>query len=346
MEQHPVPQQISSYEFRLVGDMTLKQFFQLAGGALTALLIYSTEINPFIKWPLIVFFSLFGAALAFLPFEGRPLEKWIVAFFKSIYSPTLYFWKKPDKPYVFFAQAPTPQEVATAGQLKVPQPSPALPGSEPVIALEQEEQSFLKKLTNLFSTPPAAQPARPPQTKVPLQIPEEMPTPITQLPPRPKPALEQKQQKPAPKVSPPPTTAVAPTVMPRATALDHAAQFSREAAPPNPPTQPNIIVGQVMDPEGKIAEATIIEIRDDVGRPVRAFRTNRVGHFLIATPLASGKYKLIAEKEGFVFDPINIEAKGQIIPPIAIRAKARMNNEKGEPEISNQPSAISHQQII
>ena len=341
MEQHPVPQQISSYEFRLVGDMTLKQFFQLAGGALTALLIYSTEINPFVKWPLIVFFSLLGAALAFLPFEGRPLEKWIVAFFKSIYSPTLYFWKAPDKPYVFFAQTPSQQEIATAGQLKTPQPSPALPESAPVVTLEQEEQSFLKKLGGLFSSPATAQQPIAPQPKTPLQIPEEVPTPITPLPPRPKLAVEQRQQKPLAKVPPPPTASVAPAVMPQATPLDHAAQFSREAAPPNPPTQPNIIVGQVMDPEGKIAEATIIEIRDDVGRPVRAFRTNRVGHFLIATPLASGKYKLIAEKEGYVFDPINIEAKGEIITPIAIRAKTRVSNGESIALPSQQHQAVS-----
>ncbi len=29
MEQHPIPQQISSYQIKLVGDMTLKQFFQV-----------------------------------------------------------------------------------------------------------------------------------------------------------------------------------------------------------------------------------------------------------------------------------------------------------------------------
>ncbi|KKR52786.1 MAG: hypothetical protein UT88_C0021G0001, partial [Candidatus Woesebacteria bacterium GW2011_GWD2_40_19] len=38
MEQHPIPQNISSYQFRLVGDMTLKQFFQLAGGFLVGLI--------------------------------------------------------------------------------------------------------------------------------------------------------------------------------------------------------------------------------------------------------------------------------------------------------------------
>jgi len=33
MEQHPIPQQISSYEFKLVGEMTLKQFLKAAGFA-------------------------------------------------------------------------------------------------------------------------------------------------------------------------------------------------------------------------------------------------------------------------------------------------------------------------
>ena len=44
MQQHPVPQHISNYEFKLVGDMTLKQFFQLAGGILVALIFYATPL--------------------------------------------------------------------------------------------------------------------------------------------------------------------------------------------------------------------------------------------------------------------------------------------------------------
>ena len=41
-------------EFKLVGDMTLKQFFQVAGGALVGLLFYSTGLHGLIKWPLIL----------------------------------------------------------------------------------------------------------------------------------------------------------------------------------------------------------------------------------------------------------------------------------------------------
>ena len=80
MEQHPIPQQISSYQFRLVGDMTLKQFFQLAGGFLVALIFYSIPLIGIVKWPFVIISALLGAALAFLPLEERPLERWIFAF--------------------------------------------------------------------------------------------------------------------------------------------------------------------------------------------------------------------------------------------------------------------------
>ncbi len=110
-QQHPIPQQISSYQFRLVGDMTLKQFFQIAGGALISLLFYASNLPGLIKWPLVIFFALLGVALAFLPFEERPLQQWIIVFFKSVYSPTLYSWKKTEKPEIFFQEeAVVPQE--------------------------------------------------------------------------------------------------------------------------------------------------------------------------------------------------------------------------------------------
>lgn len=94
MEQHPVPQHIASYEFRLVGDMTIKQFGFLASGVLVALFFYASPLPRYFKWPLIVFFGFLGFALAFLPVQERPLSQWIVAFFKAVFSPTQYLWQK------------------------------------------------------------------------------------------------------------------------------------------------------------------------------------------------------------------------------------------------------------
>lgn len=97
MQQHPVPQPITSYEFRLVGDMTLKQFAKLAAGCIMALIVYAINPPGFLKWPLILLLSGVGAAMAFLPFEGRSIDVWIIAFFKRIYSPTQYIWHQSEK---------------------------------------------------------------------------------------------------------------------------------------------------------------------------------------------------------------------------------------------------------
>ena len=70
MEQHPIPQQVSSYQFKLVGDMTLKQFFQLAGGFLVGLIFYSLPIIGIVKWPFAILSVILGAGLAFVPLEG------------------------------------------------------------------------------------------------------------------------------------------------------------------------------------------------------------------------------------------------------------------------------------
>ena len=94
MEQHAVPQDITGFKFKLVGDMTLKQFGELAGGAIVAYIFYVSGLHPILKWPLVFTFGFLGFALAFLPIEERPLDIWLANFFKSIYQPTLYLWKK------------------------------------------------------------------------------------------------------------------------------------------------------------------------------------------------------------------------------------------------------------
>ena len=94
MQQHPVPQNITSYQFRLIGEMTLSQFARLAIGCLIALFFYALPLPGFIKWFLVLLFATGGALLAFVPVEGRPLETWIISFFKSIYSPSQYLWRK------------------------------------------------------------------------------------------------------------------------------------------------------------------------------------------------------------------------------------------------------------
>jgi hypothetical protein len=131
MEQHPVPQNVTTFQFRLIGDMTLKQFGYLAGGAVVAYLCYKLPLPLFLNWPLAITSALAGFGFAFVPIEERPMDVWVLSFFKSIYSPTQYTWTK---------QQPQPQAA-------VPTPQPASPAG------------ITKKgaiLNNIFTPPPAA----------------------------------------------------------------------------------------------------------------------------------------------------------------------------------------------
>jgi len=106
MQQHPIPQDITNYKFHLIGKMTLKQFGELAAGAILAFIIYSTNLIGIIKWPLILFTVGLAAMVAFVPIEERPMDHWIITFFKNLWKPTKFYWKRKSQiPEVFSHQA-------------------------------------------------------------------------------------------------------------------------------------------------------------------------------------------------------------------------------------------------
>lgn len=332
MENHPIPQQISSYQFRLVGDMTLKQFFQVGGGALIAILIYSSGLPVYIKWPLIIISFLLGVALAFFPLEDRPLSKWLFLFIKSIYAPTLYVWMTNYKKPNYFQPEGTPIVDPQAAQIaQVEADIQPAAGTPP--ALEQNEQQFLDKVQDLNdgkATPLPQVSDQPQGTIVSMDVSEpqqknETERTVPDIPTVQAVAIEQ-TEKPITE-NPIPQQDLLNTgddVNPMAGQMTQnagAAQFSDDAAPPIPPNRPNVVVGQVMDNNGKIVENAILEIKDAEGRPARALRSNKLGHFMIVTPLSDGAYTILTEKDGLTFEPITITAGGEIIPPIAIRAK-------------------------
>jgi len=325
METHPIPQQISSYQFRLVGDMTLKQFFQVAGGALISLIFYASKLPFWIKWPFIIFFSLLGAALAFVPFEDRPLEKWIFSFFKSVYSPTKFYWNKIRKEPIFFQeQAPVPQDkiIAPKGESQLKKYlSNILPVSPIAQKLDSAEQSFLNSMGVLFTagsanTGTTTIQTQTPQQKGEIKIPQSKPLSYA------KKTVVTKQ--PAVKKETNLAGQVSATFKTQELKTRAGVQFSVDAAPPSPPTVPNTIVGQVLDTNGKIIEGAILEVKDVSGRPVRALKSNKLGHFLVVTPLQNGKYEISTEKDGFSFEPKVFQAEGKIIPAIAVKGKSQI----------------------
>lgn len=353
MREHPVPQQISSYEFRLVGDMTIKQFFQVAGGVVVSLIIYALPLHGFLKWPFVIFFAAFGAALAFLPINDRPLSAWVFAFFKAIYSPTHYTWVHNGAEDVFRGGAQEAPIISTQGEQKAQEYLNTVPQATEAGAIEEAERSFLSRVTHLFqqagpaggqvstvNTTPAATPLA---SQAAYIVQEVSPAPLAKAAP----AAPAEAVKAMPldsirvagdanfTVAPaaPEASVGSPDYMPQSvtpmfTPQDGApgtqavaATFTADAAPPSPATIPNTIVGQVLQSTGKVVDGAILEIRDAGGRPVRAIRSNKVGHFITVTPLKDGEYELDTEKEGLTFDVVRFSAKGEIIPPILIKAR-------------------------
>lgn len=89
---------------------------------------------------------------------------------------------------------------------------------------------------------------------------------------------------------------------------------------PSRPTDPNKVVGMILTPRNELIPDTIVEIKDEKNKVVRAVKTNALGQFFISTPLRDGSFTLLAEKDGFHFQPIRIDLDGKVVDPIEIRS--------------------------
>jgi len=101
MEQHPIPRQITTFEFKLIGFMTLKQFLYLVVAAPTAFVVFKLFPIPILNLLLAAIVAGIGIALAFLPINDRPLDVWIRNLFKRLNSPTQFVYHKEDAPLYF-----------------------------------------------------------------------------------------------------------------------------------------------------------------------------------------------------------------------------------------------------
>lgn len=300
MEQHPIPQQISSYEFKLVGEMTLKQFFKAASGIIIALLINATGIIFFIKWPLMILFGGGGLLLAFVPYEDRPMETWLMAFIRSIYAPTIYVYSKKR-----------PVKVAA----KVTEDTRATEKQEEPEEKEEKKKKDEKKVYEFISSLPSVKREKEKGTE---EVVEEVKKPKVEV-------VEKKQE--AVKEESPISNNEEwrdqrKSLNIQRRRLEATGEASFGSIPmPDIPEVANVLVGMVTDLDGKIIEGAIVEIQDDSGNPSRVLKTNALGQFRISTPLANGNYLIITEKEGLKFDRVGVKLKGEIVQPIRIISK-------------------------
>lgn len=98
MKSHPVPQNIMDVEFKLFGELTIRQFGYVAGGALAAFVCYVVFADiGLVRWPLVVFFGILGIMLAVFKVNDRPFEVWLANFIFALFTSQRSIWKKSAK---------------------------------------------------------------------------------------------------------------------------------------------------------------------------------------------------------------------------------------------------------
>ena len=181
MEQHPVPQHIASFEFKLFGNLTIRQFVTLAIPMSIATLIFFSPGPNIIRFPFTILFGGLGLFAALVPIQGRPFDKWIVAFTRAVLSPTQRVWVKEAKIPQFLnivtyepktSQAP-PEPITFQDRQRLSEYLRSLPKST-VSPLDVKEQKAVEKL-GFTPNPPAGG-----------QTPGRLPPPILWITPGPK----------------------------------------------------------------------------------------------------------------------------------------------------------------
>ena len=331
MQQHPIPQNVTQYQFRLVGDMTLKQFLELALGLVLAYLFFASNLVFIFKWPLVILSILLGAGLAFFPVEDRPLDQWIINFVKAIYAPTKFIWQKTNKiPRLFLFAAHAPDAITTITKtIKAPTMSPT---KQAISDLSEGETARISSLDSLFAT------LHPSPTSPPSTIYHLPSTPI-------KPTISIRKLKPATAVSdivihqakaePMPSTPTPISQLPSTPPITAPSAIARQSPGdggtipmstpknitlPASPKSPNLVTGVVVDQHDKLIENAIVQIVSGDGIPARAMKTNSLGQFYTSTPLSPGTYVVEVDIDGLTYAPKQIVVNNTTLSPIELRA--------------------------
>ena len=107
MDQHPIPQDVTGFQFKLIGTMTVKQFGFVASGVILAVIIFYLPIAgplaPLVKVILVPLFGASGVVIAFVPIEGRPVDVMTSNFVKALFSPNQYIYHRQGRKLSFSA---------------------------------------------------------------------------------------------------------------------------------------------------------------------------------------------------------------------------------------------------
>lgn len=97
MEQHPIPKNIMDVEFKLFGNLTIRQFAYVAGAFVFGAFVFMLKLPQILSFPIIGVIAFFGIALAFFEVGGQPFARWLTNFMIVLITPQRKVWKKNPK---------------------------------------------------------------------------------------------------------------------------------------------------------------------------------------------------------------------------------------------------------
>lgn len=101
MEDHPVPRQITTFEFKLIGVLTIKQFVYLVIFTCLGVISFFIIPIPFLNIVVSAVTIFLGFVIVFVPFNERPIDTWIFNLIKRLTSPLQYYYYKKNAPPSF-----------------------------------------------------------------------------------------------------------------------------------------------------------------------------------------------------------------------------------------------------
>lgn len=156
MENHPIPQDVTGFQFKLIGEMTVKQFGLLAAGVIMGWIFLNFPASLIIRLPLAFVFFGMGIAFAFIPIEGRALDTMVLHFIKALFSPNQYIYKKLGGTLLVSTVLPKPSHTPVttpkdqSEKLKIF--LQALP-KKPKNKLDEKELSFFQSISVFTASP-------------------------------------------------------------------------------------------------------------------------------------------------------------------------------------------------
>jgi hypothetical protein len=158
IENHPIPQDITGFQFKLIGSMTIKQFGYLTGGLIIAWVFYISPLFFLLKMLFAFISAVTGASLAFLPINGRPLDVMISHLVNAILRPTQYVYQqssqdlseKETKSLKDFGKKR--QSISDMSDQQLQTFLKTLPKNTNINKLDQKEMVMIQNLNQHFST--------------------------------------------------------------------------------------------------------------------------------------------------------------------------------------------------